>query len=73
VSNHDERDATWETEAYLKDIYSDFYKEWLVTPKSRDKILLRGESCNTPGVKHAFALAFHEHKHHLCIHEHHMK
>jgi hypothetical protein len=28
---------------------------------------------NTPCVKHAFALEFHEHKHHLGIHEHHMK
>jgi hypothetical protein len=30
-SNHDERDATWETKAYLKEVYSDFYKKWLVT------------------------------------------
>jgi hypothetical protein len=33
----------------------------------------RCETCNTLGVKVAFALAFHEHKHHLCIHDHHMK
>jgi len=30
-SNHDERNATWETEAYLKEVYSDFYNKWLVT------------------------------------------
>jgi len=26
--------------------------------------------CNTLGVKIDFALAFHKHKHHLCIHDH---
>ena len=30
-SNHDERDATWKTEAYLREVYPDFYKQWLVT------------------------------------------
>jgi hypothetical protein len=27
-SNHDERDATWEKEDYLKDNYSAFYEKW---------------------------------------------
>ena len=30
-SHHDERDATWETDAYLREVYPDFYKKWLVT------------------------------------------
>jgi hypothetical protein len=30
-SNHDERDVTWETEAYQKEVYSNFYNKWLVT------------------------------------------
>jgi hypothetical protein len=34
-SNHDKRDATWETKAYLKEVYSDIYKKWLVTPNLR--------------------------------------
>jgi hypothetical protein len=29
-SNHDDRDATWETEAYLKEVYPEFHKQWLV-------------------------------------------
>lgn len=28
--NHDEPDATWETEAYLKETYPEFHKKWLV-------------------------------------------
>jgi hypothetical protein len=49
-SHHDERDATWETDAYLGEVYLDFYQKWLVILKSWGKILLRGEDCNTPGV-----------------------
>ena len=30
-SHHDARDATWETEDYLKIVYPKFYKKWLVT------------------------------------------
>jgi hypothetical protein len=30
-SNHDERDATWETDGYLREVYSDFHKQGLVT------------------------------------------
>jgi len=30
-SHHDERDATWETENYLREVYPNFYKQWLVT------------------------------------------
>jgi hypothetical protein len=26
-SHHDERDATWETDAYLQEVYPDFYKK----------------------------------------------
>jgi hypothetical protein len=63
-SHHDERDATWEIEDYLSKVYKDFHKRWLVTQISgRD--FIRGKGCNTPGVKLAFALAFHEHNHHL--------
>ena len=29
-SNHDERDATWETKVYLKETYLAFYEQWLV-------------------------------------------
>jgi hypothetical protein len=30
-SHHDERDATWETKAYLHEVYPVFRKQWLVT------------------------------------------
>ena len=30
-SEQDDRDATWETEDYLKEVYPQFYKDWLVT------------------------------------------
>jgi len=30
-SHHDDRDATWETEDYLKTVYPKFHKKWLVT------------------------------------------
>ena len=30
-SDHDDRDATWETEYYLKTVYPRFHKKWLVT------------------------------------------
>jgi len=42
-SHHNDRDATWETEDYLKTVYPKFQKKWLVTQKSRDEIFLRGE------------------------------
>jgi hypothetical protein len=29
--------------------------------------LLPSPACNTPGIRLTFALAFHEHKHHLLI------
>ena len=29
-NNHNERDATWEQEDYLREVYSVFYKRWLV-------------------------------------------
>jgi hypothetical protein len=60
-SNHDERDVTWEAEAYLKEVYSNFYNEWLVTPKSQDEILLRGRAV-TPLV-----LSMHLHLHFMSI------
>jgi hypothetical protein len=41
-SHHDERDATWETDAYLQEVYPDFYKKMVSNLKSWDKILLRG-------------------------------
>jgi hypothetical protein len=51
-SHHDERDATWETNAYMREVYPDFYQKWLVILKSRSEIPLRGKDCNTPGVHH---------------------
>jgi hypothetical protein len=30
-SHHYERDATWEMEAYLREVYPAFHKKWLVT------------------------------------------
>jgi hypothetical protein len=36
-SNHDETYATWETESYLKEVYSNFYNKWLVTQNLRTK------------------------------------
>jgi hypothetical protein len=36
-SNHDEIDATWETEAYLKEVYSNFYSKLLVTQNLRTR------------------------------------
>lgn len=30
-SLHDERDATWETETNLREVYPNFYKQWLLT------------------------------------------
>ena len=30
-SHHADRDATWETEDYLKTVYPKFHKRWLVT------------------------------------------
>jgi len=30
-SHHDDRDATWKTEDYLKTVYTKFHKKWLVT------------------------------------------
>jgi hypothetical protein len=42
-SHHDERDATRETDAYLREVYPDFYQKWLVILKSWGEIPLRGE------------------------------
>jgi hypothetical protein len=30
-SNHDERNATWEIDAYLREVYKNFYNKWFVT------------------------------------------
>jgi hypothetical protein len=49
-SHHDEHDATWETDAYLREVYPDFYQKWLVILKSQGEIPFRGKDCNTPGV-----------------------
>jgi hypothetical protein len=49
-SNHGERDATWEREDYSKDNYFAFYEKWYAFQISRDKIFIRGEGYNTPGV-----------------------
>ena len=49
-SHHDERDATRETDAYLREVYPDFYQKWLVILKSRGEIPLGGKDCNTPSV-----------------------
>jgi hypothetical protein len=35
--------------------------------KSRDEISIRGKGYNTLGVKHALALALHDHKHHWAF------
>ena len=52
-NNHSEQGATWEREDYLREVYPVFYKRWLVMQISgRD--FLRGEGCNTLGVKYAF-------------------
>ena len=44
-----ESDATWEREDYLKDVYPTFIQNRTLF-KSRDKIFIRGEGCNTLGV-----------------------
>ena len=54
-NNHSEQDATWEREDYLHEVYPSFYEEWQVV-QSQGKISLRGEGCNTLGVKHALNL-----------------
>jgi hypothetical protein len=30
-SHHDERDVTWETDDYLREVYKDFYNNWFVS------------------------------------------
>jgi hypothetical protein len=42
VTHNDERDATWETNADLREVYLDFYQKWLAILKSRGEIPLRG-------------------------------
>ena len=37
--HHDNRDATWETEDYLKIVYPKFHKKWLVTQYLRTRFL----------------------------------
>jgi hypothetical protein len=74
-SHHDERDTTWEMATYLREAYKDFYEQWLVTQKSRDEIFIRGEGCNTLGVKlalrHCINTSSHEHKHSYALLSHH--
>jgi hypothetical protein len=60
-SNHDERDATWETRAYLKEVSSDFYNKWLVTQNLGTRFF-QGERAITPLV-----LSMHLHLHFRSI------
>jgi hypothetical protein len=39
--HHDEWDTTWETDAYLRDVYPKFLQKMVSNPKSRGEILLR--------------------------------
>ena len=55
-SHHDDRDATWETEDYLKAIYPKYHKKWLVTQNLGMRFFRGGKGCNTLGVKHALSL-----------------
>jgi hypothetical protein len=57
--HHDERDATWETDAYLQEVYPNFYQKRLAISKSQGEIPLRGKDCNIPGVKHTHILHVH--------------
>jgi hypothetical protein len=36
---HDDRDASWETEDYLKEVYPEFHKTWLVNPNLGTRFL----------------------------------
>ena len=42
-SNHSERDATWEREDYLCEVYPAFYEKWQVL-QSQDEIPIRGRA-----------------------------
>jgi len=55
-SHHNDRDATWEPEDYLKTVYPKFHKKWLVTQISGRDFPKGGKGCNTLGVKHALSL-----------------
>ena len=41
-SHHDDRDVTWETEDYLKEVYLKFHKKWSVTQNLGTRFL-KGE------------------------------
>jgi hypothetical protein len=53
-NHHTEEEVTWETESYLQHNFPDFFQANLEidhpissNPESRDKILFRGEGCDT--------------------------
>ena len=54
-SHHDDRDATWEIEDYLKTVYPKFHKKWLVTQNLGTRFPWEN-GCNNLGVKHALSL-----------------
>ena len=54
-SHHDDRDATWETEDYLKAVYPKIHKKWLVTQNLGTRFPKGGKGRNTLGVKHALS------------------
>ena len=72
-NNHSEQDATWKG----KIIYVRFIPPFMKNGRSfesQDEISIRGRGWNTLVLSMHWALAFHEHGHHLSIHEHkHMK
>jgi hypothetical protein len=49
-SHHDEHDATWETNAYLREVYLDFYQKMVSNLKISGQDSFKGKDCNTPGV-----------------------
>ena len=49
-NNHNEQDATWEQEDYLREVYTAFSKNGR-SCKSWDKIFIRGRGCNTLAVR----------------------
>jgi hypothetical protein len=54
-SHHDDRDATWEIEDYLKKVYPKFHKGWLVTQNLRRDFFKEGTAIHS-SVKLALGL-----------------
>jgi hypothetical protein len=71
-SNHNERDATWEREDYLRDDYSKFFNEWYAFQILGRDFYKGGRAITPQCYGCTKALASHEHVHYHLIHKHHI-